>query len=212
MAGFIITLDNMDSLSRCIETGSYSTIINAPRYQSWMANHEGTFADYLSMKDGDLIFFFIKRKIYGCGKLVNIGEDCKYLNYQNADCPTNDYANYYNASHLLPYGNENNRCFCLFVPYPAFFSSGVDMDEVLQNRDTPFHSLRTMWKVSFIKMDDDESNALFNIIIKNNEVSLRDGGEQFDFNPAFHTELAQISLENYRFTSEGIIRSCTSET
>ena len=85
MAGYLITLSDEQSLENCIRTGTYSTILNSPRFDSWGGNHEGTFADYLSMNENDLVFFFIKRKIYGCGKLKSISGDCKFLNYQNAD-------------------------------------------------------------------------------------------------------------------------------
>lgn len=52
-------------------------------------HHEGTFADYFGMKQGDNIYFFIKRKIYGIGKIINVGSDCKYWNYIGAEKPLN---------------------------------------------------------------------------------------------------------------------------
>jgi len=82
MAGYIMTLgaNGLEALKKCFETGIYSTNLNIPRGNNWNISHEGTFADYLSMKAGDNIYFFTDRKIYGIGEIINVGEDCKYLN------------------------------------------------------------------------------------------------------------------------------------
>lgn len=90
MAGYIMTLSDVDSLTYCVKTGTYSTNLSAPK-GNWMTHHEGTFADYLSMKPGDSIYFFIKRKIYGIGKLIEINSECRFLNYVGADRPV-DYS------------------------------------------------------------------------------------------------------------------------
>ena len=44
MAGYVITLDSIESLVRCVETGIYSTKMTQPD-GVWRMNHEGTFAD-----------------------------------------------------------------------------------------------------------------------------------------------------------------------
>lgn len=81
--------------------------------------HEGTFADYFSMKEGDNIFFFIKRKIYGIGKFISVEGECKYLNFMNADEPKeSSKEDYRNNKQLLPYANELKRCFCIFESNP----------------------------------------------------------------------------------------------
>ena len=77
MAGYIMTLSDIDSLTYCVKTGTYSTNLGTPK-GNWMTYHEGTFADYLSMKPGDSIYFFIKRKIYGIGKLIEIHSECRF--------------------------------------------------------------------------------------------------------------------------------------
>lgn len=81
-----MNLSNLESLDLCIKTGTYSTNLKAPK-GTWLRYHEGTFADYLSMKESDNIYFFIKRNIYGIGRLVNIKGQCKYLNYIDAHLP-----------------------------------------------------------------------------------------------------------------------------
>lgn len=209
MAGYLITLKDEESLVRCIKTGTYSTILNVPN-NKWKQYHEGTFADYLGMKDGDLVFFFIKRKIYGCGKIINVGDDCKYLNYISADDPRADSEKLYAHDHLLQYGSSMNRCFCSFVPYPYFFKDGIDMDEVLQNRSCPFHSLRTLWKLSFIKLDDNESDTLFEIVVKHNEDNIHSGASTFRFDNVFHALLKEKNLSKYTMTSKTIVSACVS--
>ena len=62
MAGYLITLNDESSLAEIVKSGFYSTIMSSPKYSSWGISHEGTFADYLSMKAGDFVFFFVKRK------------------------------------------------------------------------------------------------------------------------------------------------------
>ena len=65
MAGYIMTLNNLDSLKNCIQSGTYSTNLSEPT-GIWKAHHEGTFADFLSMKPGDNIYFFIRTFIIKC--------------------------------------------------------------------------------------------------------------------------------------------------
>lgn len=209
MAGYLITLNDVDSLAKLVREGVYSTIMHSPQYSVWGTHHEGTFADYLSMREGDLVFFFVKRKIYGCGKLVNIGADCKYLNYKDAGKPHGNQTNSYKESHLLNDDSDENRCFCTFVPYPCFFRKGIDMDEVLQNNDNPFRSVRTMWKLSFIKMDDDESKALFRVVMKSNEESINDESAKLPFDSFFHNRLKRLHLYDYKLNRYFLIENST---
>lgn len=212
MAGYLITLDSEEALKECMESGLYSTRLSEPRNSVWSLHHEGTFADYLSMKEGDLIFFFIKRKIYGCGKLVNIGEDCKYLNYNEALNPRVTATDYFFENHLIECSTQNNKCFCIFEPYPVFFRDGIDMDEVLQYRTSPFRSIRTLWKLSFIKMDNDEAKALFDIFIKHNADNLADSSYHYDFSETVHERLSANDLTPYRMKSSDLIKTCTDDT
>lgn len=48
MAGYIMTIDNIESLKECIKTGTYSTYLGDLKNNLWAKHHEGTFADYLS--------------------------------------------------------------------------------------------------------------------------------------------------------------------
>ena len=211
MAGYLITLNDENSLADIVRNGIYSTIMSSPRFSTWGIPHEGTFADYLSMKAGDLIFFFVKRKIYGCGKLTNVGTDCKYLNYTDAGNPKGDQSSNFAETRLLKTGDSRNRCFCTFEPSPAFFKNGIDMDAILQNKDNPFRSVRTLWKVSFIKMDDDESLALFRVLMKANEGVIYDKDAQLPFDKEFHSRLSRLALYQYKMHRQFLISSCKEE-
>ncbi|SUY80090.1 Uncharacterised protein [Clostridium tetani] len=70
MAGYVFSINDVNSLKKCIENGIYSTNLSEPKNKNWGIHHEGTFADYISMKPGDNIYFFIDRKIYGIGELI----------------------------------------------------------------------------------------------------------------------------------------------
>ena len=87
--------------------------------------------------------------------------------------------------------SSDNRFFFIFEPDPVFFKNGVDMDEVLQHKENPFRSIRTLWSLSCIKMDDDESEQLYKIIIKKNELDLCNKNNQFEFNDNLHNSLAR---------------------
>ena len=204
MAGYIMTLDSEESLNQCILTGTYSTKMSQPNGK-WRTHHEGTFADYLSMKEGDYIFFFIKRKIYGIGTLTAIKDECKYLNYINANLPEEiDTTEYRNRKPLLPYGSKENRCFCIFKPNPYFFKKGVDMDDALSSNPDKFKMLRALWKLSFIKIDDEESQALVDIILKRNEENIFNGNNTFEYNNSLLKIVSDKVSEEYKLKSEDI--------
>lgn len=217
MAGYIMTLnlkDDPSALTRCILTGSYSTTLPNPRVQKdgslfWGASQEGTFADYFSMKAGDHIYFFCKRILYGTGLIINIGSDCKYLNYLGSDFPnTVNHDDFECASPLLPESTPSNRCFCTFKPSPAFFKGGVDMDDVLNSNPGKFKMLRAMWKVSFIKIDEEEDSALADIILKRNEDSIGFPDNAFEFSNTFHGLLAASITRQYELKPDAIVKSC----
>lgn len=174
MAGYIFLLNDLDSLNYCIDKGLYSTIMSMPKGK-WKMHHEATFADYVTMKEGDNIYFFIKRNIYGIGELVNIaGQDCKFSNYPEACLPVPYKYEDIKDSLLLDEGPEsvNFRWICLFRPAPHFFADGVDMDEVLSSNPSAFRMIRALQRVSFIKFDDDENQAFKDVLLKNNQAVL----------------------------------------
>ena len=106
MAGYLFSLNSIQSLIESINLGVYSTLISSPNNNIWRIQHEGTFADYCSMKEGDNVYFFFERKIYGIGKLINLNGNCKFLNYPNANVPNNQ--NYNDIQNDLLYDNGEN--------------------------------------------------------------------------------------------------------
>lgn len=177
MAGYIFLLDDINSLQLYCKFGVYSTKLSAPKRSQWRIHHEATLADYATMKEGDNIYFFIKRKIYGIGKLVNLNGDCKFLNYPGADTPEGPSANT-QVDDLLWSKEEHRfqqRFVCFFEPAPYFFLQGVDMDDVLLSNPAAFRTLRALWKVSFIKFDEIENQAFRDIVLKRNQEYIATG-------------------------------------
>ena len=201
MAGFLFSLDNDDSLIDCINKGVYSTRLSNPG-NVWGIHHEGTFADYCSMKQGDNIYFFIKRKIYGIGSLVNINGQCKFLNYPKANFPTIQSYDEIQKSLLIDFGTSeslNYRFICTFIPFPFFFRNGIDMDEILSSSPSSFKILRAFWKLSFIKFSDEENQAFKNILLRRNinAVDKPDSQNTFLSNCiAFHGEIRNKINQN----------------
>lgn len=110
MAGFLFSLDNEESLIESINRGVYSTRLSEPG-DVWKIHHEGTFADFCSMNEGDNVYFFIKRKIYGIGSLTNINGQCKFLNYPNANIPSIQNYEEIKEDLLLDLGNSGKLKF-----------------------------------------------------------------------------------------------------
>ncbi|WP_291575941.1 hypothetical protein [Clostridium sp. UBA4548] len=207
MAGYIFSLDSINSLRQCIENGVYSTNLTSPRNNTWGVHHEGTFADYLSMKPGDNVYFFIKRKIYGIGKLISIKNECKLLNFPNALQPNNFNNEEINDEMLMKdcNGNTNNRILCIFEPSPNFFLEGIDMDDVLSSNPNSFKNLRAFWKLSFIKVDDNENKALKDIILIRNEQSINRKHDVYNFNTEIHNGISTKVSNNYFVNEKAIL-------
>jgi hypothetical protein len=200
MAGFLFSLDSEESLIDSINKGIYSTRLSAPN-NVWRIHHEGTFADYCSMREGDNVYFFIDRKIYGIGTLTNINGDCKFLNYPNANLPTVQNYDEVQDQLLLDIGvnSINLRFICTFIPYPVFFRNGIDMDEILSSSPNSFKILRAFWKLSFIKFSDEENQAFKNILLRRNidAIDNPNNGNTFDTNfQAFHNLINERTANN----------------
>ena len=224
MAGYIMNLNNHSALTKCFETGTYSTKISLPREYAnkngriypayWSSPQEGTLADYSTMKPGDNIYFFIDRKIYGIGVLKNIENECSFNNFPNSSSPILiDYDTI--KSHLLfDFGNDSphHRWICLFEPSPYFFKNGIDMDDVLASNPSKFKMLRAFWKLSFLKIDDEENKALRDILLKNNQTTLSNPSEAncFKFSTNIHNEIiSKLSDDNYLLNVGETLKSCS---
>lgn len=203
-----MTLNSLDSLKECIRNGTYSTNLSEPN-RKWKTHHEGTFADFLSMKSGDNIYFFIKRKIYGIGTIKNIKTDCKFLNYIGADEPA-AYTDkdYIEGNPMLENATAKNSCFCTFELTPYFFRNEVDRDDALNSNPSAFKILRAMWKVSFIKIDNIENQAFVDIILKRNEEKIASGEDTFVVDKDVQIRLEKRLTNMHRLTAYKILESC----
>jgi hypothetical protein len=208
MAGYIMTMNDEEALRRCITEGIYSTNLSEPINGRWQLHHEGTFGDFISMKPGDNIYFFMKRNVYGVGELIPIGDlDCKLLNYPEADVPVQKNYDEYQSVMLFNEAPENlnNRCLCFFKPSPTLFGSGVDMDDVLSSDPERFRMLRVLWKVSFIKIDDEENKALKDILLKRNERYIVTNQEEYSLTST-QRRVLNIANKNYKLTAQILLR------
>lgn len=207
-------------LSDCIFNGIYSTQIieskpNKSGNYKWIGPQEATFGDYSSMKEGDNIYFFFDRMIYGIGELNNIKFDCKFNNYPSSSLPNNQEYESIKTDLLFDFGiNSNkNRWICTFKPSPYFFKKGVDMDEVLLSNPSKFRMLRIFSALSFLKIDDEENKALKDIIIKTNEQVLSiPTNNVFEFDDTDHLKLYRKIKEIYKLNIYDFLESCINGT
>lgn len=214
MAGYVITMRDIEDIKNCIKQGIYSTEIrHTDTNKRWRPEHEGTFADYLAMQAGDHIYFFCRRTLYGIGELIDIKGDCKYLCYRNADNPhvPVDIREYEGCSPLIDNFDQYNRCMCLFRPSPQFFLHGVEMDAALDSNPVAFRMLRAFWKRSFIKLGTTEDHALMDVILKRNEGAICDNNKCFPYDYTMHKQLEQKDLTPYQFTYHNIARYDSTE-
>jgi len=212
MAGFVISISKKRGIScieKCIKDGVYSTKINVSAKQK--TPFFGTLADYCSMQEGDNIFFFCNRKIYGTGRLVKIGPDVKLNNYPRANSPYLGLVDRQNAmleNTLVPF-DEGPRCcwICTFVPSESFYRNGVDMDEVLEYKPTTFKSLRTFWKKSFIKIDDEENESLKEFILLHG-----DKRRTFQFDSHVHELIKKKSNNKNLISASDSVKECSDDS
>lgn len=168
------------ALEQCILNGTYSA-----KTAEKGAAFIGTLADYLGMKTGDDIFFFTERKIYGIGRLIKIADtDCRFR------ILSNDLEKDFLTEERNP---DIHKFTCTFEPAPYFFKIGVDMDEVLTFSPEKIKSLRFFSKMTFIKLDDIESEAIKNVIARKNEKYLdkSEKDKHFEFSERTHLEMTK---------------------
>lgn len=168
------------ALEQCILNGTYSA-----KTPDKGAAFIGTLADYLGMKPGDDIFFFTERKIYGIGRLIKIADlDCRFL------ISPKDKEKEALTEERNPWIHKFT---CTFEPAPYFFTVGVDMDEVLTFSPEKVKSLRFFSNMTFIKLDDVESEAIKNVIARKNEKYLDDMavGAHFKYSEDVHKKMIE---------------------
>ncbi len=210
MAGYVFALGGqnpIDILKDVVEKGVFSSRVSL-HYKAF----EGTMADYLSMKPGDNIYFFSKRTFYGVGELVQLTIEDKYLDCKFCNFPHSsalkpfDYKSI-KKSLLVDFGldSPNYRWIYTFKGSPAIYDHGVDMDEVLSYKPHAFKMIRAFQGLSFIKIDEEENQALKEILLlknRNNQTGT------FTENP-IHAALAKQIIQNdYEINCSDLLKHC----
>lgn len=211
MAGYVFAIggdaDPVNVIREYAERGVYSTYLNSISPLPF----EGTLADYMSMKPGDNIYFFCKRKYYGIGELISVGPDCKYCNYPGSSA-RQDY-NYDDIQEnlLVDFGDKSihHRWLCTFKGSPYFFEEGIDTDEILTYKPNTFKMLRAFWKVSFIKLSDEENASLKEMFLLRRQNETQTRTNILPEGQTAHEGILQHDLNNYLITPEDMLRTCT---
>lgn len=211
MAGYVFAIggdeDPVSMIRECAEKGIYSTYLKGIAPLSF----EGTLADYMSMKPGDNIYFFCKRRYYGIGELISIGPDCKYCNYPRSSARVNVRYEDISNDLLVNFGSQSPhyRWLCTFKGAPYFFEEGIDTDEILTYKPNTFKMLRAFWKVSFIKLSDEENASLKEIFLlrRQRETAAQTG--IFPERNDVHNAIAAKVLDRYLIKPADMLQTYT---
>lgn len=205
----IVTKSAEKILAELCENGYYSTNLSPNNSERWSKSKISTFADYFSMRSGDYIFFFSQRKIYGVGELTNLDglNDCKFWAYKDASNPKTELV----TEPLFDDIKIENRCICFFKPI-KYFSHPIDMDEALTTYPNAFKAIRVIQNLTFIKIDDEEANALYAILSKANSTSTNSyyNWTPPEFRNTNHQNAIKTILNNpdaYEFSIESLIKN-----
>ncbi len=178
MAGYLFTFSSEDDMKRCIHERSYSTLMS-PR---WSTAAASTLGDYVTMRPGDSVYFFSKRKVYGIGKIVEVGDGrCVTENFPGATSRRAVCWDKVSDKAIRKAAGADGkicRWIIAFDPDPCFFEKGIDMDDLLSSNPPAFRSLRVFWNRSFIKLDDEENAAFKTTLLRANLVELNDRREE----------------------------------
>ena len=197
MSGYLFTFTDEASLFESINCGSYSTLMN-PKWNDTVAS---TLGDYVTMRPGDSVYFFSKRTVYGIGEIVEVvPEVAAAENYAGASLkPKVEYA-FISLNSIVDdpivttdSGERVKRWVITFKPSPHFFSTGIDMDDLLMSNPKAFRSLRVFEKRSFIKLDEEENQAFKAALLRRNIQAL--------YNPSKSNTVEccyEKTLETYR--------------
>lgn len=187
--------------------GCFSVRMFPPASSQAFSAFAGTLADFLSMKEGDNIYFFGNRKYYGIGELVNVGQDCKYENYPGSTSTNFPQINEIKDTVIINKDEDTNKYkwFCTFKGAPAFFEEGVDGDDVLMYKPDTFKSLRNFSSLSFIKLSDEENNSLREIILLRHQQQVIEKAGAFVFSEEFHKSLRHKRLKQYQIKLSSLL-------
>ena len=173
LAGYLFTFSDLDSLKECIAKGVYSTYMSV----KWTQATVPTLGDLVTAEPGDNVYFFSSRKVYGIGELVEIARDVVVA--ENHSGVTNgktysqapdDFGPLVDSGRVK---DKVQRWVIAFRPSPYFFTTGIDMDDLLASNEEAIKILRVFWKRSFIKFGDAENRAFKAAILRRNRDCLQ---------------------------------------
>ena len=162
MEGYLFSVDSNTSIEDVITKGVYMTLMSP----SWKRETEATLGDYATLQAGDNVYFFQKRNVYGIGKVIEVKPSV--VVFENRPDVTTGC-----ACHGKPEEEKVCRWGIAFQGAPTFFRNPVDMDDLLNSEPRAFRSLRTFWKRSFIKLDDEENRAFKRALLRKNISTVR---------------------------------------
>lgn len=136
----------------------------------WGLPTEGTLGDFVTMKPGDNVYFFMNRMVYGIGEVLELADGVTVAeNFKGAtsvDTVTDETIAGYQVDSIIE--GKVKRWRFAFKPAPAFFEDGIDIDDLLMSNPDAFRSLRVFWKRTFIKLDDEENLAFMAALLRRN--------------------------------------------
>lgn len=153
-----------------VQQGMYSTMMSP----KWSSAAEGTLGDFITMKPGDNVYFFGKRKVYGIGSIIDAGNGRAVTeNFNGATLPRTIVD--YDSDCIVPssMNDKVGRWVVAFKPDPAFFDEGIDMDDLLSSNPGAIRSLRVIERRTFIKLDDEENLAFMAAFVRRNLDTIR---------------------------------------
>jgi hypothetical protein len=180
MAGWLISINDLKFVELYAENGVYG--YRFPRKDDWRQEQWNTIADFALFEDGDLIFFFCKRNIYGIGKVINSNNmemgSPVLINYKDSLLPSetlkSSEACFWDEQFReglwakKDRGKFDIRLIVLFKPCPAFYKNGLDMDFVLQGDAGGIaRQIRTFQGVGFIRLEKGDIDLLIELFTRN---------------------------------------------
>jgi hypothetical protein len=175
VAGVLINLASREALERYCRWGAYSTLLRRPppTRRGWGGAGEGTIADYLAVREGDLVFFFHERFIYGLGVVERFrgAGRAALCNYPRAwDLQVACEGGWLWEREPAAHGLGNHPFVLFFRPQPHWWQGGIDMDEALAADAHGYVSmLPFFWGLSFARLDDFETAHLAALVTRAGE-------------------------------------------
>ena len=148
-----------------VRRGVYSTMMSV----NWSNAAESTLGDFVTMRPGDNVYFFGKRKVYGIGEVLDAGDGRAVTeNFRGSTMPVVNVEYASSNAIVKGTGDKVGRWVVAFAPSPAFFEEGIDMDDLLLSEPDAFRSLRVMQQRTFVKLDDEENLAFMAAFLRRN--------------------------------------------